>query len=251
MALVWQLHPSAVDPCERLVLLNLANHAHADGRNAWPAVRTISNETSLSTRAVQKILGRLLHKRLIIKEGVMARGAVRYALDLSTLDRERRSQSDHAAQVADREPRSRSDTVNREPGSQSAFELRVRGDEPGSGGDEPCSPVGVNDVHRGGEPRSPDPSLIRQIEPSENKNLGADAPNGSSTNDHRPEDIERICETYQRLAVGVRNGHDLNVIDHAAEVSRLAAAEGLPHNPGMVHIAVARSRQGWTRRRGA
>src|SRR5260221_11870649 len=85
MAAVWKLSPSTVSAPERLVLLNLAEPCNEHGRNAWPAVRTIARETSLTPRAVQKILPRLKLKGVIVSEGVMARGSVRYALDLKAL----------------------------------------------------------------------------------------------------------------------------------------------------------------------
>lgn len=100
LSLVWQLPARAVSAPERLVLLCLADHAHADGRGAWPAVRTIAERTSLSRRAVQKILRRLESRQFTTAEGLMARGAVLYALDLEALDRERYSQShEHRADI--------------------------------------------------------------------------------------------------------------------------------------------------------
>jgi len=39
--------------------------ANAHGLNAWPAVATIARETSLTTRAVQKVLRRLLTKGFV------------------------------------------------------------------------------------------------------------------------------------------------------------------------------------------
>src|ERR1017187_9336214 len=55
---VWAVPPDAISSTEKLVLLNLADHAADDGGNAFPAVATIARETSLSDRAVQKSLRR-------------------------------------------------------------------------------------------------------------------------------------------------------------------------------------------------
>jgi hypothetical protein len=161
---VLKLTSAAVTSSERLVLLDLAYHAHHDGGSAWPAVRTIAAETSLSRRAVQKILPRLLHKGFIAIEGRMSRGAIRYALDLQALDRERRSQTATTETGVHCEPCSRT----------------TDGDcEPGSLGGEPGSPGGANHVRGGGEPGSPDLSFNRNSEPSQKKNYSADAPANS------------------------------------------------------------------------
>src|SRR5262249_42545246 len=108
----FELPSAAVNPCERLVLLVLAWHADQNGRNAWPSVRTISRKTSLTERAVQKILVRLKEKRLIAIESKAARRSVRYAVALDELHRELRSQSS-----PDCEPSSQSPQADCEPSS--------------------------------------------------------------------------------------------------------------------------------------
>jgi len=59
-ALTWVLDRSPAEHADRLVLLSLANHAHADGTNAYPSVPTIAREARLGTRAVQYALQSLL-----------------------------------------------------------------------------------------------------------------------------------------------------------------------------------------------
>jgi helix-turn-helix protein len=105
---VWNLATKAVTGTERLVLLYLADRAHRDGRNAWPAVRRIAACTSLSPRAVHYALSRLLQKGFLTKDGKMWRGAVRYALDLHALeDRARGADKWERARGADKSDRAR------------------------------------------------------------------------------------------------------------------------------------------------
>lgn len=171
---VIHLHPQVLSPPERLVLYVLAWHANSRSLRAWPAVQTIARETSLSRRAVQKILLRLRDKSFIVVNGRMARGSLNYALDLTALNRERYSQSE---------------TPDREPRSQSEDFSTAMNSEPRSPLCEPGSSPGGNDVRGGGEPRSPDPSENRHSEPSEKKYIGASAPNSSFL---KPEDRQKL-----------------------------------------------------------
>lgn len=58
-AMVWVLHNSPTSGTDKVLLLGIANHADAEGRNAWPAVRTLAKYANLEPRGVQKALRRL------------------------------------------------------------------------------------------------------------------------------------------------------------------------------------------------
>lgn len=61
---VWKSR--GLTPTQKLLLLQLADHADGDGRNAYPSVATMCAETGLSRRAVQGTL-RDLESRGILK----------------------------------------------------------------------------------------------------------------------------------------------------------------------------------------
>lgn len=168
---VWQLDPRTVTPTERLVLLALADHCDNGGRNAYPAVRTLERRTSLKRRAVQVTLRALASKGLILSEGVMPRGAVRYALDLGAIERHRFAEpSDEGADracSAQSEPMDCALDVqtvppNRAPDAQRAIDRACS-----ARGGAPDAPGGAHHMRGGGAPGAPDPSLKRPYEPSE------------------------------------------------------------------------------------
>jgi DNA-binding MarR family transcriptional regulator len=227
MKSVWKVPSTDLAASERLVLLNLASHAHHDGSHAFPAVGTIATETALTRRAVQKILHRLERKRFIAAVGTSYRGSVRYALDLATLD---------ALATLDRERRSQSEKSHRERSSQSSPKL--------TGDCEPDSQLtanvvqgganvvrgGANVVRGGGEPGSPDPSLNRQ-ESSEKKVPGAAAPvppsseNTTTTGTQTGADAERDYQVVKALAGEVcREQPNIDYPDHVAAVRARAGA---------------------------
>lgn len=59
-ALSWVLEFSEAHRGDRLVLLSIANHADAQGGNAWPSIAVIGREARLSGRQVQRALPRLV-----------------------------------------------------------------------------------------------------------------------------------------------------------------------------------------------
>lgn len=68
-ALVWALNEAPVDdPVRLLVLVGLANHADADGRNAFPSDTTLAEYARCSTRTV------LRHRQTMEAQGVIRRG---------------------------------------------------------------------------------------------------------------------------------------------------------------------------------
>ena len=66
-ATAWALHQRCPTPTAKLVLLGLANHAHADGTGAWPSVETLAGYADCDRRTVQRSL------RALEKEGLAAR----------------------------------------------------------------------------------------------------------------------------------------------------------------------------------
>jgi hypothetical protein len=58
-AMVWVLYHSPTSGTDKVLLLGIANHADAEGKNAWPAVRTLARYANLEPRGVQKALRRL------------------------------------------------------------------------------------------------------------------------------------------------------------------------------------------------
>lgn len=221
---VWDLATHTVTGPERLVLVNLAWHSHRDGRNAYPAVRTIARETSLSRRAVQKILRRLKLKGFLIAEGLMSRGAVRYALNLEALDRERYSQ--RGAEVW-------------EPGSQTGdvcLNDRAADCESHAGGGEPGASLRANLVRGGGEPGSPDPSLNRPSEPSGKKYTGANAPAPLRSD----KDREQIYGVLKRLAFEVLDtlGLEGGFADLADALKERAAKNHIAYDADLIGSAL-------------
>ncbi len=219
---VVKLAPATVNPSERLVLLVLAWHANKHGLNAWPAVSTIARETSLTRRAVQKVLRRLLSKGLVFVDSTRARRSVVYAVAMDVLDRERYSQSE----ASDHEPRSQSDhddefstAINSEPYSPMG--------EPRSPHSEPRSPIC--------EPRSPDPSLT-VIEPSVKKYPAVPAVISSERKTVKPEDLavtKRLAfETVEKLGATASYG------DRLEDLKTTLARLGIPYDCNTVNVAM-------------
>ena len=57
--MVWVLYHSPTSGTDKVLLLGIANHSDAEGKNAWPAVRTLARYANLEPRGVQKALRRL------------------------------------------------------------------------------------------------------------------------------------------------------------------------------------------------
>lgn len=74
-AVVWVLEHSTSRLGDRLVLLAIANHAQADGTNAWPSVARIAKEARVTPRSVQRSM-RILEAsgELVIEPGAGFRG---------------------------------------------------------------------------------------------------------------------------------------------------------------------------------
>ncbi|WP_308196321.1 helix-turn-helix domain-containing protein [Nocardioides bruguierae] len=64
-AMTWALSVKVGDPRGKLVLQSLANHAHKDGRHAFPSKATMAEDAECSERTVVRILQRLQAQGLI------------------------------------------------------------------------------------------------------------------------------------------------------------------------------------------
>jgi hypothetical protein len=80
-AISWVMDHSRSRLGARLVLLSIANHAHADGTGAYPSKATIGREAGLSPRQVQRLLPELVALgELEVAEGKGPGGAHLYTL---------------------------------------------------------------------------------------------------------------------------------------------------------------------------
>ena len=59
-AISWVLDYSAARLGAKLVLISIANHAKADGTDAWPSISTLAREAGLSDRQVQRAIKELV-----------------------------------------------------------------------------------------------------------------------------------------------------------------------------------------------
>lgn len=73
-ALVDVFERSEATKTARLVLLALADHAHDDGSNAWPAVPTLATKARCDERTVQRALRDLERRCEIVRTGTTSRG---------------------------------------------------------------------------------------------------------------------------------------------------------------------------------
>lgn len=78
--LTWVLDHSEERLGNRLVLLALAEHAHDDGRYAWPSVHTLEKRTRLSERQVRNCLRSLEQSQAIIHTGQSKAGTHIYTV---------------------------------------------------------------------------------------------------------------------------------------------------------------------------
>lgn len=110
-AVTWALYESPMlltaagkpDTTARFVLVVYAERADKDGCNAYPGPAYVKFATGLDVRTVERAVRRLEDAALLIRDGLTAKGAVRWRLDLTV----KRPASDwaeiEAAQAAERE----------------------------------------------------------------------------------------------------------------------------------------------------
>lgn len=71
----------------KVVLIGIANHAHEDGTNAYPSVRTLARYACCERSTVQRCLRRLEELEWIVPDGTGANGTNRYRLPLWRIER--------------------------------------------------------------------------------------------------------------------------------------------------------------------
>lgn len=64
----WALNVQCPNPTAKLVLIGLANHAHADGTCAWPSVETLAHYAGCNRRTAQRNLRVLADAGLIVED---------------------------------------------------------------------------------------------------------------------------------------------------------------------------------------
>jgi hypothetical protein len=160
---VWDLRLGLRAHPDKLVLVKLADNAHADGRGARPSVQTIARQCDLSERAAQNALRRLASVGVIAQERpATATSPTTYRIVLEMLP----AKGERRQLFLERGGRCA-------PGA---------GDAPGAHG----ATRGVHAVRRGGARRAPKPSREPSIEPSSDTH-GDRAPLGAVV---RPDDDE-------------------------------------------------------------
>lgn len=134
--LAWVLRNSEATLGARLVLIVLAEHAHNDGREAYPSVPTIAEEARLSRRSAQVALRHLEAAGHIERDGVGPRGQTKWAVLMR--------------------------------GAESAGVQNLRGEDGDTEGANLLHDGGRTSCTGGGEAASPEPSLEEpyKVEPS-------------------------------------------------------------------------------------
>jgi hypothetical protein len=82
-AMTWVLGYSEETLGRRLVLLALANYAHRDGTNAFPAVATLAQDARMSERQVQRALRGMESDGSIERAGKSASGATNWTIRMT------------------------------------------------------------------------------------------------------------------------------------------------------------------------
>ena len=86
-AMSWVIEKSVQKGSNLLVLLMIANHAHTDGRGAYPSIETLARESRLTGRGVQYILAKLESSdELVVERDAGPRGTHLYSLPGVTRD---------------------------------------------------------------------------------------------------------------------------------------------------------------------
>jgi hypothetical protein len=85
-AISWVIEKSRHKGNSFVVLLMIANHAKSDGSGAWPSIKTLSKESRISERTVQRTIRRLtryqhgFHSELTIDKGKGPHGCNLYSI---------------------------------------------------------------------------------------------------------------------------------------------------------------------------
>lgn len=127
--MTWVLRHSDAKLGARLVLIALADYAHADGSEAYPSVDTLAANTRLSRRAVQAALRKLEEDREVVRDGKGRNGTTCYRLTMGGADSARGAEYDvEGAQNTTSRGANSAPNPSLEPSSEPPTEERVRGD---------------------------------------------------------------------------------------------------------------------------
>lgn len=135
--MTWVLRYSEETLGRRLVLLALANYAHADGSNAFPAVATLAADTRMSERQVQRALRGMEADGSIARAGEGLRGTSNWTIrmtggdNLSGVTNRAESRPEMSPEPSVEPSVKEKDSLR--SSSRAVTEDRSRADEPSSG----------------------------------------------------------------------------------------------------------------------
>ena len=78
----WVITYSKQKGSALLVLLMIANHAHSDGTNAFPSIKTLAKECRLSERQITRIVGQLEQSGELLIERSIGRTVHNYSISM-------------------------------------------------------------------------------------------------------------------------------------------------------------------------
>jgi hypothetical protein len=90
-AQTWVINHSKHKGSALLVMLMIANHAHADGTNAFPSVSTLARECRMSDRQITRIIQQLETSGELVVDRSAGRFTHRYAIAMTEPTRESKS----------------------------------------------------------------------------------------------------------------------------------------------------------------
>lgn len=202
--MAWALNVKGIDPTAKLVLLGLANHAHKDGTEAFPAVKTLADYASVSERTARRHLGDLRKTGYITPTANPSGGRLptTYRINMDPLAELELMDSTPDTHVPPGMP-----PVT---GGQAVTPVTVvtPGMTPPVGGDDTHVPPGGTPVVRPPlTPMSPEPSLQPSVEPSTSI-----AP--TSRRDELFEAVAEVCEIdWHELTPSARGSLNRAVAD--------------------------------------
>ncbi len=199
-AMSWVIEHSRHKGAELLCLLMIANHAHADGTNAFPSIETLARECRMSERQIKRIIQKLEESGELRVERGVGRGNVNYYVIVMDGEQSHTSQ-DEAQKVTPMSPFPEDEEQEHEekvtpvspfPEDESREKV-TSGDEKG----DKMSPFSgekvTSEAKKGDIAMSPEPSLTV----NSNIPIGADAPIGPAP--------KPLVDQFQELLRQLRN----------------------------------------------
>lgn len=214
-----------------LALIVLADHAHADGSNAWPSLRTIARMGRLSERGARQALRNLEAAGAITVTGRSRTGTTVYRVNLpdSVTAITAPAVADPPAVAAPRQPLPPA-TVAGEGGNQRSLPPAVAAPEPSRTVPEPSPPVGPPE---GDDELPPKPSGNRARELNAYREALAEW-----TARHFPDaprEVEVPYAVEMAINMGAKTSADVDRI--LAEFAPKAAAASITATPRLRAVA--------------